>query len=245
MTSAFVDHNQLYALLRFVAVQRVRGPDQRASNDDLHTQLVNGVMQSVAKNDVLFEQRKADNPALANMTREEFQEALDENPVRARVDRTSHIDSAFQLVPTVLKNLITRGWKVSMTPPGAPSLACTDRPVVLIPPPNLAMPHYGLATPGAMVIMPLSRTAVLIGSSLVPPSDERIAVEYMPADEVAELNTLICGAAHRYVYCADENIVHVDERGRVGGTKELLKSAAETMRLREQQARRPTKKRRR
>jgi len=164
------------------------------------------------------------------MTREEFQEAVDANPVRAVVDRTSQIQSAMRLVPEVLTNLISRAWKVCLSPPGAPSLACTDRPVVLLPPPNLPTPHYGLATPGAMVLMPMSRTAVLIGTSLVRPSDERIAVEYMPTDEVAELNTIIWKHAHRYVYCADENTVHVDERGRTGGKKELFESAAATMR---------------
>lgn len=244
MTSAFVDHNQLYALLRFVAVQKVRGPDQRAMNDDLHTDLANGLLQAIAKNDALFEQRKGESPVpLGDMTREQFQEAVDENPVRAEVGRTSQIQSAMQLVRTVLANLITRAWKVCLSPPGAPSLVCTDRPVVILPPPNLppGMPYYGLATPGAMVLMPLSRTAVLIGTSLVPPSDERISVEYMPAGDVAELNTLICASAHRYVYCADENIVHVDERGRIGGTKELFESAATTMRERERRASMPRK----
>ena len=48
-------------------------------------------------------------------------------------------------------------------------------------------------------------------------------------------NTLIVGGAHRYVYCADDDLLLGNERGGVFGERELFADAARSMRIPERQ----------
>lgn len=247
MARALVDHEHLYALLRFVAVQSVRGPDQRVDFDNIHTEVAVAFLQQLARNQEMLEQRKAENPALSDLTREDINDLLSDHSFRVVADQTSQIQSVLQVIPQVLERLIVRSWKISVAPPGAAPLVCTDKPVVLIPHPSKpdGMP-FGFGTPGTSVLMPLGQSAVLVGHWLFPPqpSDEHVAVDYLSPDEIPTINTLIVGAAHRYVYCADDDLVLVtDGRGGVGGRKELFADAARAMRVREQHARRRARQR--
>jgi len=233
MPRALVHHSHLYALLRFVAVQAVRGPDQRADFDGIHTEVAVAYLQHIARGSL--------DPKPGGFGREDANAVLSDPTFRVHAHQTSQIQSAFQTVPKVLEGLILRTWKVSFAPPGAPPLVCSDRPAVLMPPPfQPEGAPFGFGTPGTSIVMPLSRSAVLVGHWLSPvqPSDRDIAVGYLSSDEVPLMNTFIARAAHRYVYCADDDLRLVtDERGAVGGKEELFASAALTVRSRTERAR--------
>jgi hypothetical protein len=242
---AVVDPEDLSRLLMFVAVQAVRGPDHRAHLDDLYTQVATSIMQRLAASDESFEQHKAVDSSLADLSRDDVKKVLRDPKLRMTVDRATQISTFLPLVPTVLETLWQRSWGLSLVPPGSPALITTDKPVVRIPHSSLpdGMP-VGFGSPGSSVIMPLARNAVLRGHWLDAPSEERVEVRYMSADEVPLVNQIVASVAHRFVYCADDDFVlAADLEGGCEAYQELFKRAKSGIRERDLRAQRQAQRR--
>lgn len=235
----------LLALLTFMAVQAMRGPNQRASFDRLTTQLAKEAVRHLARDKAAFARRKASDPSLADLTFEDVRQMLRDPTFMLKTDTTTQLQMALPAVPSIVEQLVLRTWSIAIAPRGAPPFICTDNPVITLPGPDTPMGiPCGFATRGSSVVMPLSRTEVLTGIRPEPPepSTTHLGVHYVDAGDVGTLNGLLVNFAHRYVYCCDDDFVLAGLDGTREGHRELFGRTKRVMRDRERQMRKAAKK---
>ena len=118
----------------------------------------------------------------------------------------------------MLFHLSRRRWYITVVAPDAPDLICSDNPVSLSPTPiSISSQNVGFAMPGSLLLLPLSRRMVLVGSfegiMLPNPASEKT---------VALINGATGRSAERYLFTSKPDFVWRDRKERVRHTSDLL-----------------------
>lgn len=117
----------------------------------------------------------------------------------------------------LLSHLSRRRWYLSTVASGSPDLICSDNPVSLSPtsksPPGSPT---GFAAPGTLLLFPLNRRVVLVGSfegMMLPPS--------APDKTVALVNAATARNAERFIFSSAPEFVYRDQANGIRSSRQL------------------------
>lgn len=213
-------------LLTFIAVQFVRTQSAREWFDQANNTILMEILKRSVRNWETFVRcarrifPNADDAELNEMFAE-FRQLLQKPGARIKMDKTTLIRNAFDLIPSIVAELAKRYWLLGMAPKDA-SLITSDDPIILDwngdgDPPKSWYPGFG--DPRTVVLVSLGPQHILAGVSSEPRGKRRVQ---LTQKHVADFNTLVACRAARFVYYAEPSFpFHKDGTVVVGPTEWL------------------------
>jgi hypothetical protein len=231
-------------LFAYLGAQLVRGPDAAETVNARWEAHFMRRIQEVARSDHAFRKAQETNAALAEMSRDDVRALLLDPTFRIVIDRATHFRELLPEIVPCAELMGARAWSLAIADAGT-DFVCTDCPVVLVASEDVRRPpREALEDPSCVVLAAISRRAALIG--MQPSRGESVrfvASSTVPRDVVAELNAIMVGRAHRFVYGSGPDFVIAGEGGKESGVAALFASATRVVRARKRHARLQAKRR--
>jgi hypothetical protein len=154
-------------LALFVALLRTRNPafnsDQNESTEQLHRWWAKATHSSVeAVEESMQKYEQETGQELTDISAEEIFEMIRDNRYQIKNPRQNNVKMMLSLAPEIAQALFRLNWDVLSAPKGCAFVTC-DNPFTVVPPPCFddLIQGYGILTPGASTVVPLSgRTAI-------------------------------------------------------------------------------------
>lgn len=204
----------LEKVLVFIAAQAIRVPTIRASLDEFHSGAMKLLGHALARNEKAFENAKAEQPEMSDISFAEFREFMKEAEFQSKGTPTRHLGMTLPTLFPLAEVLRRRAWTLVFGPLDGPMFFTSDDPVTLVAKEEHPIYGVGFATPGSTVLFPVSRRALLFGSPpemALPPA--QIGVLEGEAMEVAAMNNQVVLHAPAKLYVGDsDGVCALDER---------------------------------
>lgn len=151
---------------------------------------------------------------------EDMKEFVESNDcvIDAKLDANWLVSIMHESSGTILLSLLQRNWYLTVASDDAPDFICSDNPVSLSRT-KMCSPlgGVGLDAPGTLMLFPLNRRMVLVGSfeGIMLPSPA-------PEKTIALVNSATCRNAERFLFSPANDFIWLDKKREIRQAKDLL-----------------------
>ncbi|MBK9170034.1 MAG: DUF4238 domain-containing protein [Bryobacterales bacterium] len=196
-------------LALFVALLRTRNPafdrDQNEFTEQFHRWCAKAMNSSVeAVEETLRKYEQAVGEDMTDVSAQEVFQMIRDDQYEITNPRQNNIKIMLSLALDVAQALFRLNWDILATPKGCTFITC-DNPFTVVPPPysDDSIEGYGILTPGASTIVPLSsKTAICFFSE-----GDRTRGAVIFKEFWRNTNMVVAGNSDRFVIARDEPLL--------------------------------------
>ncbi|MGC9971422.1 MAG: DUF4238 domain-containing protein [Bryobacteraceae bacterium] len=196
-------------LALFVALLRTRNPafdrDQNEFTEQFHrwwAKATHSTPEAVEQSICKYEQETGEE--MSDISAQELFEMIRDDHYELKNPRQNNIKAMLSLSLEVAKAVFRLNWEILSAPKGTSFITC-DNPFTVVPPPFFddTVEGYGILTPGASTVVPLScKTAICFHGE-----GERIRGAVVRRDFLRNVNAVVAANSERFVIARDEPLL--------------------------------------
>lgn len=206
-------------LVLFVALLRTRNlafdKDQNVFAEECYRWLSKATHPSPeAVEESLREYEEKTGEDMADVSPQELFEMIRDNRFEFKNPRQNNIKMMMSLSLEIAKVLFRLNWEILAAPKGTSFVTC-DNSFTVVPPPffDRALGGYGIMTPGASTVVPLSRTTAICFHG----EGERIRGAVVHRDFLRNTNLVVAANSERFVIAREEPLLRsLVRKGKLG-----------------------------
>lgn len=196
-------------LALFVALLRTRNPafdrGQNEFTEQFHRWWAKATHSSPeAVEESLREYQEKTGEDMTDVSAREVFEMIRDDQYEIKNPRQNNIKMMMSLALEIAQAVFRLNWEVLSAPKGMAFVTC-DNPFTVVPPPNFdgTLGGYGILTPGASTVVPLSgRTAICFFGE-----GEQIRGAVVRKDFLRNVNVVVAANSERFVIARDEPLL--------------------------------------
>jgi hypothetical protein len=196
-------------LVIFVALLRTRNPafdrDQNEFIEQFHRWWAKATHPSAeATEESLRKYEQETGEDMAEVSAQEMFEMIRDDQYEIKNPRQNNVKMMMSLALDIAKALFRLDWEILSAPKDTSFITC-DNPFTVVPPPGFdaSEESYGILTPGASTVVPLSRkTAILFYGE-----GKRIRGAVVRKDFLRNVNIVVAANSERFVIARDEPLL--------------------------------------
>lgn len=196
-------------LALFVSLLKTRSPafekDQNQLTQEFERWLAKARHPSVeATEESLREYEKELGEDMSDVSAQEIFEMIRDDTYVIEIPRQNNIKMMLSLALQIAQAVFRLKWTIFAAPKGCSFLTC-DNPFTVVPPPNFdhSLGGYGILTPGASTIVPLScKTAICFSGE-----GDRTQGAVLYKSFLRQVNVVVAANSERFVIARDEPLL--------------------------------------
>ncbi len=196
-------------LALFVALLRTRNlafdRDQNELTDQFHRWWTKAKYSSVeATEESLREYTSETGEDMSHVSAQELFDMIRDDQYEINNPRQNNIQMMMSLALEIAQAVFRLNWEILSAPKGCPFITC-DNPFTVVPPPFFddSLQGYGILTPGASTVVPLSsKTAICFHGE-----GQRVRGAVVHKDFLRNTNMVVAANSERFVIARDEPLL--------------------------------------